>query len=59
MEKKLFDAVTKFTIEQIHEELYQIKRDLDWLDDNIALTRQQRSTYNDISTRVKKLLGYK
>nr|QMP83209.1 MAG: hypothetical protein [Caudoviricetes sp.] len=57
MEKYLIDKVSQFTLEQIHHELYQIKRDLDWLDDSISLTKDQRQIYNDINTRVKKLLG--
>jgi|688.fasta_scaffold17628_6 hypothetical protein len=57
MEKYLIDKVSQFTLEQIYDELYQIKRDLDWLDDSISLTKDQRQIYNDINTRVKKLLG--
>ena len=57
MEKHLLDSVSKFTLEEIHSELYQIKKDLIWLDSTIALTRDQRQIYNDINNRVKKLLG--
>ena len=57
MEKYLLDEVSQFTLEQIYDELHQIKRDLDWLDDSISLTRSQRQIYNDINSRVKKLLG--
>jgi hypothetical protein len=57
MEKHLIDKVSQFTLEQIYDELYNIKRDLDWLDDSISLTKSQREIYNDINTRVKKLLG--
>jgi hypothetical protein len=55
--ENLINKVTQFTIEQIHEEMYQIKRDLDWLDSSIALTNDQRQIYNDIKSRVKKVLG--
>lgn len=57
METNLLNKVSEFTLEQIYDELYQIKRDLDWLDDSISLTKDQRQIYNDINTRVKKLLG--
>ncbi len=57
MEKYLLDEVSQFTLQQIYDELHQIKRDLDWLDDSISLTRSQRQIYNDINSRVKKLLG--
>lgn len=57
MEKYLIDTVSQFTLEQIYDELHQIKRDLDWLDDSISLTKDQRQIYNDINSRVKKLLG--
>ena len=53
----LMNQVAKYTIEQIYEELYQIKRELSWLDDSLALTKDQRQTFNDINARVKKLLG--
>lgn len=53
----LTNAVAKFTLEEIYEELYQIKRDLAFLEDEISLTKKQRSIYNDIDARVKKLLG--
>jgi hypothetical protein len=55
--ENLINNVTKFTIEQIHEELYHIQKDLNWLDDSIALTNDQRQLYNDIKNRVKKVLG--
>lgn len=57
MEKHLLDSVSKFTLEEIHSELYQIKKDLIWLDSTIALTRDQRQIYNDINNRINKLLG--
>lgn len=57
MEKHLIDKVSQFTLEQIYDELYEIKRDLNFLDDSISLTKSQREIYNDINTRVKKLLG--
>lgn len=57
MEKYLLDEVSQFTLEQIYDELYYIKRDLAWLDDSISLTKDQRQIYNDINSRVKKLLG--
>lgn len=57
MEKHLLDSVSKFTIQQIYDELYLIKRDLAWLDDSIALTKDQRQIYNDINSRVRKLLN--
>lgn len=53
----LMNEVAKYTIEQIYEELYQIKRELSWLDDSLALTKDQRQTFNDINARVKRLLG--
>lgn len=51
------NKVTEFTLNQIYDELHQIKRDIDWLDDNISLTKDQRQLFNDIHSRVKKLLG--
>lgn len=57
MEKHLLDKVSQFTLEQIYDELYLIKRDLAWLDDTIALTKDQRQIYTDINSRVRKLLG--
>lgn len=57
MEKHLLDSVSKFTLEEIHSELYQIKRDLNWLNDTVALTKDQRELWIDINNRVKKLLG--
>lgn len=57
MENNLLNKVSQFTLEQIYDELYQIKRDLDWLDDSISLTKSQRQIYSDITVRVKKLLG--
>ena len=57
MENNLLNKVSQFTIQQIYDELYLIKRDLAWLDDSIALTKDQRQIYNDINSRVKKLLG--
>lgn len=57
MEKHLLNKVTEFTLTQIYDELHQIKRDIDWLDDNISLTKDQRQLFNDIHSRVKKLLG--
>lgn len=57
MEKHLIDKVSQFTSEQIYDELYNIKRDLDWLENEISLTNSQRELWVDINKRVKKLLG--
>lgn len=57
MEKHLIDKVTEFTLSQIYDELHLIKKDIDWLNDNISLTNDQRQLFNDINSRVKKLLG--
>ncbi len=57
MEKHLLDKVSQFTLEQIYDELYEIKRDLNFLDETISLTKSQRELYNDINSRVRKLLG--
>jgi len=57
MEKHLIDKVSHFTLEQIYDELHEIKKDLNFLDESISLTKTQRQIYNDINSRVKKLLG--
>lgn len=51
------DKVSKFTLEEIYSELEIIKKDLNWLDDTIHLSKSERQLFNDISFRVKKLLG--
>ena len=45
MDNNLLNKVSQFTIEQIHEELYQIKKELCWLDDSVALTKDQRQLF--------------
>jgi len=57
MERHLMDKVSKFTLEEIYSELETIKKDLNWLDDTIHLSKSERQLFNDISFRVKKLLG--
>ncbi len=57
MKNDLLSAVAKLTLEDIHTELSLIKRDLNWLEEDISLTNKQRTIYNDIKRRVKKLLG--
>ena len=57
MQNNLLNKVSQFTIEQIHEELYQIRKELCWLDESVALTKDQRQLFCDIKTRVNKILG--
>lgn len=53
----ILDHLSKYTHEEICEELSQINRNLDWLNEDIALTLKQRTIFNDMTRRVKKLLG--
>jgi len=43
---------------EVYQQLQAIKRDLGWLDETIALTKDQRELFVDIKTRVRELLGY-
>lgn len=52
-----FDKFSKFTHEEIYDKLYELKRDLCWLDEDIALTRAQRELFYSIKNRLKTLLG--
>lgn len=54
--ENLINSVTKFTLEQVYEELHNIQKDLNWLDDDIVLTKEQRRLFNDIKNRVKTVL---
>lgn len=53
-----FKHFTALEPTEVYKELQAIKRDLGWLDDDIALTKQQREIFCDIKNRVKNLLGY-
>ncbi len=54
---RMLENLQKFSSEEICEELYKIKNDLTWLQDDIALTTAQRQLFVDICHRVKKMLG--
>jgi len=54
---RMLENLQKFSSEEICEELYKIKNDLLWLQDDIALTSAQRQLFLDICSRVKKMLG--
>jgi hypothetical protein len=54
---RMLENLQKFSSEEICEELYKIKNDLLWLQDDIALTTSQRQLFVDICHRVKKMLG--
>lgn len=52
-----FEYFSTLTHEEIYNELYRIRNDLCWLDEDIALTKSQRELFFDIKTRVKRMLG--
>ena len=56
-DEKMIENLSEKSHEEICQELYSIKKDLDWLNHDISLTLKQRHLFNDIQTRVKNLLG--
>lgn len=57
-QKESFDQFSSLTHEEIYNELYRIKADLCWLDEDIVLTKRQRELFCDIKLRVNKMFGY-
>lgn len=52
-----FEKLSKLTHEEIYDQLYGIKRDLSWLDDDIVLNKRQRELFCDIKNRMNKMIG--
>lgn len=52
-----FERFSKLPPGDVFLQLQTIKQELCWLDDTIALTKDQRQLFSDINNRVKDLLG--
>lgn len=57
--KENLDTLSKFTHEEICEELYAIKLRLMWLENAASLTKDQWVEFNSINNKIKTLLGCK
>ena len=53
------EVLSKFTHEEICEELYAVKLRLMWLENAVSLTKDQWVEFNIINNKIKTLLGCK